>query len=116
MLTLTLEPGMDPQNTLEATRTRVSDKGRVVIPVQFREVLGIKAGDLVNLEIVDDELRISTFAGRLKRTRERLKQYATPGKLAYHELIEERRREARKEEGEFAALNQRLDHSVQADD
>jgi hypothetical protein len=66
--------------------------------------------------VVGDELRISTFASRLKRTRERLQKYATPGQLASDELIQERRREARKDEDEFLAQNERLDANLRAKD
>lgn len=114
MPTMTLEMTSNMQVLLSPARTRVSEKGRVVIPSQFREALGIKVGDVVNLEVVGDELRISTFASRLKRTRERLQKYATPGVLASDELIHERRREARKEEDEFLVLSKRLDDNLRA--
>jgi AbrB family looped-hinge helix DNA binding protein len=89
--------------TLEPTRAKLSDKGRLVIPAEFREAMGIKPGDVVHLELLDNELRISTFANRLKRTQERMRKYATPGKSAVDELIAERRREAQKEEDEYQA-------------
>ena len=52
---------------LELVQTRISDKGRLVIPAQVREELGMKVGDTVFLEVVDHELRISTFAAGLKK-------------------------------------------------
>ncbi len=114
MLALALEETRETQLSLEPARMRVSEKGRVVIPINFREALGIKVGDLVNLEIVGNELRISTFSSRLQRTRARLKHYVTPGKLASEEIIEESRREARKEELEFMGPSRKLDDDHQA--
>ncbi len=49
------------------TRTRVGEKGRVVIPANFREALGIKVGDEVELRIEDNELRVSTMKSRVAR-------------------------------------------------
>ncbi|MCC5999220.1 MAG: AbrB/MazE/SpoVT family DNA-binding domain-containing protein [Thermofilum sp.] len=37
---------------------RVSKKGVIVIPVEVREVLGIKEGDLLTLELIDDTMVI----------------------------------------------------------
>jgi len=85
---------------LELVQTKISDKGSWVIPAEVREELGMQVGDTVFLEVADNELRISTFASRLRRTQERLHKYATPGKLASDALIDERRREAKKEEEE----------------
>ena len=42
----------------QQARTRVGEKGRVVIPASFREALNIKVGDEVELRIEDDELRV----------------------------------------------------------
>jgi AbrB family looped-hinge helix DNA binding protein len=84
----------------ELVQTKISDKGRLVIPNEVRERLGMQVGDTVFLEVADNELRISTFASRLRRTQQRLQKYATPGKLASDALIDERRQEAKKEEEE----------------
>lgn len=96
---LTLEPDV----ALKHARTKISDKGRLVIPAPFREALGIMPGDTVFLELVDGELRILTFEARLKRTHERMKNYAKPGISMVDELIAERRREAQKEEDGYQA-------------
>jgi AbrB family looped-hinge helix DNA binding protein len=85
---------------LEAALTKVGEKGRLVIPAKFREALGIKPGDVVRLEIVNGELKVSTFASRLKRAQERVQRYTTPGKSLVDELIAERREEARRDEQE----------------
>jgi AbrB family looped-hinge helix DNA binding protein len=37
---------------------RVNKKGVIVIPVDVREVLGIKEGDLLTLELIDDTMVI----------------------------------------------------------
>ena len=81
----------------QQARTRVGEKGRVVIPASFREVLNIKVGDEVELRIEDNELRLSTLRSRLARARQRLRQFIKPGRSLAKELIAERRAAARHE-------------------
>ncbi len=59
------------------SRTRIGGKGRVVIPACFRAALGFKVGDEIEVRIEDKEIRISTLAGRLARSRERLENRQT---------------------------------------
>jgi AbrB family looped-hinge helix DNA binding protein len=86
--------------TLEPTRTKLSEKGRIVIPQPFRQALGLQAGDTLILEIIDGDLRISSFESRLKRTQELLQKYAVPGESWADQLSAERREEAQREEDE----------------
>jgi len=81
----------------QQARTRVGEKGRVVIPASFREALGVKVGDEVELRIEDNELRLSTLRSRLARARQRLRQFIKPGRSLAKELIAERRAAARHE-------------------
>ena len=78
-------------------RTRVGEKGRVVIPASLREALGIKVGDDVELRIEDNELRLSTLQARLARAQRRLRRFVKPGRSLAKELIAERREAARHE-------------------
>jgi antitoxin PrlF len=72
-------------------RTRVGEKGRVVIPAAIREALGIRIGDEVVLRIEDNELRLSTLKTRLARAQRRLRKFIKPGRSLSRELIAERR-------------------------
>jgi AbrB family looped-hinge helix DNA binding protein len=73
------------------TRIRVSENGRVVIPVSFRKALGINIGDEVVLRIEDDELRITTLKRRLERAQRLVRKHVKPGTSLADELIAERR-------------------------
>ena len=84
----------------EVTQGKIGEKGRLVIAADIREALGLKIGDPVVLDVVDEQLRISTFANRLKRPRELMQKYALPGRSMVDELIAGRRREAQQEEDE----------------
>ena len=79
------------------TRTQVGAKGRIVIPVEMREALGIDEGDKVTLQVEDHELRISTLRGRIRRAQERAAKYVKPGTLVSDELSAERREAAKHE-------------------
>ena len=80
-----------------ATRSRINDDGRVVIPASFRRALGIKPGDELELRIQDDELRITTMKGRIARAQRLVRKYIKAGDSLVDELISERRKAARNE-------------------
>ncbi len=42
-------------------RGQIGEKGRIVIPAEIREALGIRVGDKIIFRVEDDELRISTL-------------------------------------------------------
>jgi AbrB family looped-hinge helix DNA binding protein len=81
----------------EHTQVRIEGKGRVVIPASFRNALGLKVGDQVDLRIEDNEIRISTLASRLERSRQRLRKFIKPGQRLSDELIAARREAAKHE-------------------
>jgi AbrB family looped-hinge helix DNA binding protein len=78
-------------------RTRVGEKGRIVIPAEMREALGMDAGGVLDLRVVDGELRISTMESRLRRAQEWVKQVVPSGVSLADELIAERREAAKHE-------------------
>ena len=78
-------------------RTRLGEKGRIVIPAPMREALGINAGGVLDLRVVDGELRISTIRNRIRRVQERASRYVKPGTLVSDELSAERREAAKHE-------------------
>jgi AbrB family looped-hinge helix DNA binding protein len=73
---------------------RVSEKGRLVIPAQFREAMGIEPGDVVEMRLEENELRVATRAQRLREVRRRMKNILGPGRSLAEELIAERREAA----------------------
>lgn len=58
---------------------QVSQGGRVVIPAEMRQKMGIRIGDQVLLSWSEEtqELRISTRSQRLQQARALVKRYAT---------------------------------------
>jgi AbrB family looped-hinge helix DNA binding protein len=70
---------------------KMSEGGRVVIPSEIRQALGVKEGDSLLIELVDGEARITTRAARLKRAQALIRQYVPEGVSLADELIAERR-------------------------
>ena len=75
-------------------RTRISENGRLLIPVAYRKALGIKPGDEVVLRLEDNELHISTSKQALKRARQLVRQYVKADESLVDNLISDRRKEA----------------------
>jgi AbrB family looped-hinge helix DNA binding protein len=75
----------------------VGEKGRIVIPAEIREAMGIEVGDSLELRFEDYELRVSTRRARIRRAQERARRYIPKGVLLSEELMAERREEARRE-------------------
>lgn len=78
-------------------RTRMGEKGRLVIPGALREELGMADGDVLDIRVVDGELRIATMQERLRRAQERVKALVPPGVSLVDELSAERREAAKYE-------------------
>ena len=76
---------------------RMGAKGRLVIPVAMREALGMSDGDMLDLVVVDGELRIAPMRARLRRAQERARRYIPAGVSLADELSTERREAAKHE-------------------
>jgi AbrB family looped-hinge helix DNA binding protein len=83
-------------NDLRA-KTKVGNKGRIVIPAAMREALGWAEGDVLDFRIVDGELRITTMRERLRRAQEWARQHIPAGVSLADELSAERREAAKHE-------------------
>jgi AbrB family looped-hinge helix DNA binding protein len=82
------------------TKVRVDTAGRVVIPAELRQKLGIEPGQ--ELTLAEDALGIhlQTYAQAVHAAQEAFAPYRIPGHSVVDELIGERREEARRESGE----------------
>jgi len=75
---------------------QVSQGGRIVIPAEIRQKMGVSIGDQVLLSWSDEthELRIATRAQRLQHARDLVKPYASTTDSVVDALIRERRQAA----------------------
>lgn len=74
----------------------VSQGGRIVIPAEIRQKMGIEIGDQVLLDWSDEthELRVFTRKQHLQHARDLVRKYARKDVSVVDELIQERRKAA----------------------
>ena len=73
------------------TRTKLTEGGRIVIPAEYRQVLGLQIGDELILHLEDGEVRIFTPQQAIKRAQDLVSRYLPQGRSLADELIAERR-------------------------
>lgn len=81
-------------------RTKMGDGGRVIIPVIFRKILHLEAGDDIILHFEDNEIHITTPEQALIKLQAKVKSYldkADKPVSLVDELIAMRRAEAKDE-------------------
>ncbi len=83
---------------MQHIRAKIAEGGRIVIPSEYRQALGVQVGDEVILELDGKELRIFTLEQAVKRAQRLVSQFVSPERSLADELIKERRREAWREE------------------
>lgn len=82
---------------MSAQSTKITNGGRIVIPVQFRRELGLEAGDEVLVRLVDGEVRIRTRREAIKEAQAIVRRHVRKGRSLVQELKQERRAEAKRE-------------------
>jgi AbrB family looped-hinge helix DNA binding protein len=82
---------------MERHAVKIGPGGRIVIPAQLREKLGVKPGDTIWLEEDNEQVRISSVRQAIRHVQELVRQYVPEGVSLVDELIAERRAEAQRE-------------------
>jgi antitoxin PrlF len=78
---------------MQEFKVKIAEGGRIVIPAEYRQALGVQVGDEVILRLEDGELRIFTTSQAIKRAQELVSRYIPQGRSLANELIAERRLE-----------------------
>lgn len=86
---------------LEDVKARVNDNGRIVIPAEIRQRMGIKPGDTLFLTLEGDVLKVESYLARIRRIQESMRALIPGDRLLSDELIADRREEARREMEEW---------------
>jgi antitoxin PrlF len=79
---------------MNEVKTKLSEGGRIVIPVEYRQALGLQVGDEVILRLADGEVRIYTLRQAIKRAQKLVQRYIPQSRSLADELIAERRLES----------------------
>jgi bifunctional DNA-binding transcriptional regulator/antitoxin component of YhaV-PrlF toxin-antitoxin module len=74
-------------------KTKLGEGGRIVIPPEYLQVLGMKVGDMVILRLEDGEVRIFTQQEAIRKAQELVNTYLPVERSLSDELITERRLE-----------------------
>lgn len=77
---------------------KVSDGGRVVIPAEIRQSMGLKEGDMVLWEMRDGVATLTTRLAQLRQAQALVRQYVPEGTPLVDELIADRRAENTRDE------------------
>ena len=88
--------GQNDVKVIEA-QARINENGRIVIPADIRQKLGLNPGDTLYLKAEGDTLTVESHRARIRRVQESLRQLIPPDRLLSEELIAERREEAKGE-------------------
>ncbi len=84
--------------TVQIRKTlRVADGGRIVIPAEVRERLGLDVGSDLVMTVEDDAATIMNAKVARRRARHRVRQYVDKGVSLSKELMAERKKEAASE-------------------
>ncbi len=84
------------EGTYRAT-LRVAEGGRVVIPAEARDRLGLHTGSELLLTVEGDRATLMSSRASRRRCRSSLPKYIKPGTKLSEELMAERKREASRE-------------------
>jgi antitoxin PrlF len=74
-------------------RVKIAEGGRIVIPAEYRQALGLQTGDVVIVRLEGGEVRILTVNQAIKRAQELVGRYVSQKRSLADELIAERRLE-----------------------
>ncbi len=82
---------------MATTRVKVSQSGRLSLPIEVRRELGIERGGTLLLEAVDGEIRLTTLKERVRRVQALARELLKGQDVSSEEIISERRREVARE-------------------
>ena len=77
---------------------KMSDGGRVVIPAEIRQSMGLKEGDTVLWELRGGEAVLTTRLAQMREAQAMVRQYVAAGVSLVDELIADRRAENAQDE------------------
>ena len=79
------------------TTLRVAEGGRIVIPAEVRQRLGLEVGSELVMTVEDDHATLMNAKAARRRACERIRRYLAPGVSLSEELLAERKKEAERE-------------------
>ena len=81
----------------QSVTSRLNDNGRIVIPAEIRQKMGLRPGDILLLHVEDNVLIVESQQSRIRRVQESLRRLIPSDRVLSDELVADRREEARNE-------------------
>lgn len=78
---------------MDSIKAKLSNGGRIVIPMTYRKELGINPGDEIMLTLEEGEIRLMTARQAINRAQKIVRRYVPEDMSLSDELIQERRKE-----------------------
>jgi AbrB family looped-hinge helix DNA binding protein len=91
---------MQQPRITDFSRVRVDSAGRVVVPSDLRQQLGIEPGHELILSADAQGIHLQTFDQAVKAVQQAFAPYRVPGTSVVDDLIRDREEEARREYNE----------------
>lgn len=88
----------EERDPMSSIKVRLGPEGRVLVPAPFRERLGVKEGDVLFARLENGELILLTPQAAARRAQAIIRRFIPEGVSLVDELIEDRRREAERED------------------
>lgn len=85
----------------DVLHVKLDAAGRLLVPAEVREALGLKPGGNVVLKVENGELRITSPRRLMEKAAAYFRQFVPEGVDAVDEFIAERRREAAREDDKY---------------
>ena len=82
---------------MQEVQTRLGENGRIVIPAEFRKLLGLKVGDPLVVRLDEDGLRIESRRAAVRAAQRMIRERVPKGELLTERLFKMRRAETRDE-------------------
>ena len=84
---------------MSVTVTKIDKGGRLVLPAQYRQSLGLEPGAPVVLTVVGDELRVRSFESAMAEQQADAAQFLSGEEASVDAFLAERRAQAAREAG-----------------
>ena len=84
--------------------TKINENGRIVVPAELRQLMGIKPGDAVVLTVKDGVLQVEAYVSVIRKIQDDMQARFGPDRLLSEELLADRREEVRREMAETGEL------------
>ena len=86
---------------MQDVKATVGEDGKIALPTEYRQLLGLQTGDEVILRLEEGSVRILMTNAAIRQAQALVRQYVPEGRSLSQELIEQRREDSRLPQHKF---------------